>query len=97
MPTPELGVSIVLLLLPVLAVAVGFVVGGYRHRYAIPMVLGLGGRDRTSRRNEPEPAVLSRCSQCWSAGLVMTECRLRNPTLGPTRLLTRWRAIRCSK
>src|SRR6185436_10120448 len=34
---------IVLLLLPVLAVAVGFVVGGYRHRYAIPMVLGLGG------------------------------------------------------
>ena len=43
MPTPELGVSIVLLLLPVLAVAVGFVVGGYRHRYAIPMVLGLGG------------------------------------------------------
>ena len=43
MPTPELGVSIALLLLPVIAVAVGFVVGGYRHRYAIPMVLGLGG------------------------------------------------------
>ncbi len=43
MPSPELAVSIALLLLPVLAVAVGFVVGGYRHRYAIPMVLGLGG------------------------------------------------------
>jgi hypothetical protein len=42
-PTPELGVSIALVLLPVLAVAVGFMIGGYRHRYAIPMVLGLGG------------------------------------------------------
>ena len=42
-PVPDLAVAVVLLLLPVLAVALGFAVGGYRHRYAIPLVLGLGG------------------------------------------------------
>jgi hypothetical protein len=41
-PAASLVLSIALLLLPFAGVAAGFVVGGYRHRYVIEMVLGLG-------------------------------------------------------
>jgi hypothetical protein len=67
---PELGISLALLLLPIVAVGLGFLTGGYRHRYAIPLVLGFGGvvgiLSGTSR--SLRPAVLLAVLGAWLIG-----------------------------
>lgn len=92
-PAPTLALLLAMLMLPLAGLLLGSAVGGYRHRYVIPMVLGLAGVAALLIAPARDAArVLVVVLSLWLAGRGATHAR---PLLGPPpELLARHSALR---